>query len=296
MKSIFLSVVIICALAISGIGGTLATWSDSETSPDNTIATGSVDLLVNGADDLPYGTGVPTKVEIEDMIPCRFYGPFEVELWDAGQHPDETTSAWIHIKKLVCDNVTPVHKSGYPDIYIPTTHPAYNDVYGDIKPEPELVAEYGGKVNCVTVPGIGTLGDDCSMATGITCAITEGPDGPDDGQLYSNVLDKFVCNELYLFELTPCTPRMIYLWFKLEQKREEAYGLDLIPDPPFDTEVDIADNNFGWDDPDYYEKCYYWQKFNDWVSWAYMKDKATFDMEFDISLLNHAGEIPPPIK
>ena len=289
MKSIFLSVVIVCALAISGIGGTLATWSDSEVSFDNTISTGSVDLLVNGADDEPWGTGVPAVVSIVDMIPCTWYYGGAVELWDAGQHPG-TSTAWIHIKKLVCENVLPKVGSGYRD---PSTGKPYSN---DLKPEPELVAEYGGKVNCVTVPGIGVTGDDCSMATGITLAITEGPSSPTDSPIIgmTNLLEKFVCNEMELFELTPCTPRTIYLWFKLEQKREEAYNLDLIPDPPGDLEPDIAGNNFLDSDPDYYEKYLYWQKFNDWVSWAYMKDKATFDMEFDISLLNHAGEIPDP--
>jgi len=39
MKSIVLSVVVISALLVGGIGGTLATWSDSETSEDNYIET-----------------------------------------------------------------------------------------------------------------------------------------------------------------------------------------------------------------------------------------------------------------
>ena len=53
MKSIFLSVVVICALVISGLGGTLAGWSDTEEAQDNVIVTGSLDLKVNGTDDAP---------------------------------------------------------------------------------------------------------------------------------------------------------------------------------------------------------------------------------------------------
>ena len=293
MKSIFLSVVIISALVISGLGGTLATWSDAETSIDNTISTGSVDLLVWDednkayADDLPWGTGVGAKVNIVDMIPCSWYGPYPVTLKEFGQHPDPLP-AWIHIKKLVCGNVLPKEGSGYAD---PSTGESYS---GDMKPEPELVAEYGGKVNCVTVPGIGVSGDDCSMGTGVTMNINSDPSGPTAGRVYyTDLLGKYVCNEKYLFDLTPCTSQTIYLWFKLSQAREEDAGYDFIPDPPWDQETDLAGNNFGYDD-DYYQNCLHWQKFNDWVSWVYMKDKATFDMEFSVSLLNHAGTIPPP--
>jgi predicted ribosomally synthesized peptide with SipW-like signal peptide len=57
------------SLVLAGVGGTLATWSDSETSEGNYIETGSVDLLVANCDadwqnpgefkdDEPYGVGL----------------------------------------------------------------------------------------------------------------------------------------------------------------------------------------------------------------------------------------------
>lgn len=64
-----MSLLVVGSLVVAGIGGTLATWSDSETSYNNVIETGSVDLLVAkcdadwqnaGAfkDDLPWGVGL----------------------------------------------------------------------------------------------------------------------------------------------------------------------------------------------------------------------------------------------
>jgi predicted ribosomally synthesized peptide with SipW-like signal peptide len=226
MKSMFLTVVVICALAVSGVGGTLATWSDSETSPDNYIETGSVDLLVNGADDPPWGTGVPTKVEVQCMIPCKIYGPFEAELWNAGQC-DFPSEAYIHIKDAECSNIPPKDGSGYA---CPDT--------GDLKPEPELVAEQGGKVNCTEVPGIGVTGDDCSMKSHVYMWIMLDDTVPEidvtydrDVCVFQGKIIESVCQEYYLFDLMPCEPRTIYFWFHLQQEPEETYGLNLIPNP-----------------------------------------------------------------
>lgn len=278
MKSMFLSVVIICALAISALGGTFATWSDSETSWGNYIETGSVDLKVNGEDDEPWGEGVDVKVDIECMVPCKWYGPFEVELWNAGQCED-ASRAYIHLKNMVCSNILPkVHPvtgetTGYAD---PSTDQPYS---GDLKPEPELVAEYGGWVDSVYVTGIGAEGDDCSMGTHVDMCITTDMVDPStvgfanvlvnpDGVILRDKLGKWDCKELYLFDLEPCEPRTIYLWFHLQQFNEDAYG-DFIADP----------GEEGYDE-------LHWKKFNDWPSWSMMKDRVDFDLEFDLWLVD----------
>jgi predicted ribosomally synthesized peptide with SipW-like signal peptide len=263
MKSILLVAVVICALAIAGIGGTFATWSDSETSPDNYIETGSVDLLVNGADELPWGTGVPAKVEIECMIPCKVHGPYVVDLWNAGQCT-EPSHAYIHIKNADCSNAPPKAGSGYPD---PTT--------GAMKPEPELVAEHGGKVNCVEVPGVGILGDGCTMKSHVRMWITDDPTlvpdpaipYPDPRFIADAKILSLICHEIYLFDLEPCVPDQIYLWFHLQQPSEEEFGLNFIPN----------DGEPGYDPMEY-------AKFNDWPSWGLMKDRIDFEMEFDLWL------------
>jgi predicted ribosomally synthesized peptide with SipW-like signal peptide len=192
-KSLILAVVVVVALTLAGVGGVFATWSDSEVSHGNLISTGSLDLKVNGADDAPWGSGVPVKVSVTDMIPQKFYGPYEVELWNAGQG-QFPAHAYIHVKNITCSNVLPKVNpydpknpesggsacwyenhgpdatTGYPD---PSTGQPYS---GALKPEPELVAEYGGKVDCVTVPGVGVDGDDCSMGSGVRMIITNSTD------------------------------------------------------------------------------------------------------------------------
>jgi predicted ribosomally synthesized peptide with SipW-like signal peptide len=265
MKSVFLSVVVVCALAIAGIGGTFATWSDSETSMDNIITTGSVDLKVNGADDAPWGGGVPTKVKIECMVPCKVYGPYEVELWNAGVC-DTASRAYIHFKDMCCSNAPPKvdeagKTTGYPD-----------PVTGDLKPEPELVAEYGGKVDCRTVDGIGhAVGDDCSMKSHVAIMVTNDRAGEDVLIGWTKLID-IECLEIYLFDLLPCNARTIYLWFHLQQESEEAYGFDYFADP----------EDVGFDKLE-------WEKFNDWPSWSMMRDKVTFSMEFDLWLVDDPG-------
>jgi predicted ribosomally synthesized peptide with SipW-like signal peptide len=278
MKSIFLSVVIICALAISGIGGTLATWSDSETSFDNLIETGSVDLQVNYLDDKPWGAGVGPKVEIECMMPSVWYGPYLVELWHGGQC-DYPSKAFIHVKDVDCFNLDPKPETGYvgPD--------------GLWKCEPELVAEFGGKVNCVEVTGIGPEGDDCSMGSHVLMVVTDTPVppyevDPDRTVDLRDKLGKWECVEKYLFDLWPCQPRNIYLWFFLQQDSEEDWGKpDLIVHPDDMDPVPEGDK--------YDAALQHWMKFNDWPSWALMKDGVYFDMEFDLWL--DTSEIDVPI-
>jgi predicted ribosomally synthesized peptide with SipW-like signal peptide len=257
MKSIFLVAVVICALAIAGIGGTFATWSDSETSPDNYIETGSVDLLVNGADDAPWGSGVPTKIDIDCVIPCKWHGPFPVDVWNASQDCMPPSELYIHVKDVCCANTPPKAGSGYAD---PNT--------GVMKPEPELVAEYGGKVNCVEVPGVGVMGDDCTLADHIGVVIVK--DDPFFGPvLFDGKLGELVCNEVYLCDLEPCNEQTLYFWIHLQQPAEEDFGMNFIPN----------DGEPGYDPMEY-------AKFNDWPSWALMKDAISFDMEFDLWLVD----------
>jgi predicted ribosomally synthesized peptide with SipW-like signal peptide len=268
MKNVFLSVVLIGALIVAGLGGTLATWSDSETSEFNYIETGSVDLQVNFADDWPWGTGVGPKVELSCMIPQKWYGPFPVDLWNAGQC-EQPSSAYIHVKNVECSNIPPKEGSGYP-----------GPITGDLKPEPELVAEFEGWVNSVYVNGIGPEGDDCSMGTHVNMIITLTPlppNDPDSEILLIDKLGKWECKERYLFDLWPCEPRTIYFWFLLQQFSEDDLGLpDLIVHPDDMTPVPTGD--------EYDAALRHWLKFNDWPSWSMMKDRADFEMEFDLWL------------
>jgi predicted ribosomally synthesized peptide with SipW-like signal peptide len=263
MKSIFLSVVVISALLVGGIGGTLATWSDSETSEDNYIETGSVDLKVNDCDDEPWGTGVLAKIDVNCVIPCKIYGPFPVDVWNAGQCT-EPSELYIHLKDYCCDNAPPKPGSGYPDPLQPAV----------MKPEPELVAEYGGKVNCTEVPGVGIMGDNSTLAEHIyVWIIKEDPNPPDTCDpaaiLWEGKMDGLICNEVYLCDLEPCNEQRLYFWIHLQQPSEEDFGLNFIPN----------DGEPGYDPMTH-------AKFNDWPSWALMKDATSFDTEFDLWLVD----------
>jgi predicted ribosomally synthesized peptide with SipW-like signal peptide len=254
MRNIVLSLVMVAVLVAASVGGTFAMWSDSETSENNIIRTGSIDLKVNGQDDAPWGAGVPTKVNIDCMIPCKWYGPYEVELWNAGQC-EAPSSAFIHIKDACCGNVLPKE---HPETGESTGYPCPET--GDLKPEPELVAEFGGKVDCREVPGIGRTGDDCSMLSHVEMMVVDAVTGEIylEGKMINNV-----CEEIYLFDLMPCEPRTILLFFHLQQDSEEMYGHDIFP----------AEDPHSW-------------KFNDWPSNALMKDKVVFSMEFDLVLID----------
>lgn len=299
-RNIILAVVVVVALTIAGVGGVFATWADSEISHDNIIRTGSLDLKVNGADDEPWGTGVPLLVDIECMIPDKYYGPYKIELWNAGQC-QFASHAYLHLKSYNCSNIEPKinpYPKGGSAYWAPnatTGYPAPDDDpnAGQLKPEPELVAEHGGKVNCVTVPGIGAVGDECSMGSHIWMYVTgtvDAPLTPNVDIIYASTFEKWLCKEIYLFDLMPCVSKTIYLWFYMEQESEELWGYDLINPDPGDKEFpDQTTDPIG-----YAAAMLHWQKFNDWPSWALMKDQVVFDLEFDLWLEDTPGGVVNP--
>lgn len=193
MKQVLLAIIVILALASVSVGATLADFSDTETSRDNLIAVGSLDLKVNGEDDPEVGP----VIEITNVTPCQIYGPFNYQVRNDGEArlPDGSIPPaylYIHFKQLACANVNPPNPLyAYEDVNITT---------GDkLKPEPELVAEYGGQIDCTWVDGVGRLGDNSTMPsyTGITVCF--------DGNLIidDQKLDDLECQEIYLGELEP---------------------------------------------------------------------------------------------
>jgi len=276
MKSIFLAAVVICALAIAGVGGTFATWSDSEESMNNQIITGSVDLQVNGKDEGPYGVGLGQIIYIDCMVPCKWYGPYKVTLWNAGIHDNKIPAhAYIHFKNYCCGNALPKEGSGYAETGT-----------GAMKPEPELVAEHGGKVDCVTVPGVGIQGDNCTMMSHVECKITSDRAG-NNVLVSQQPMINLLCKEIYLFDLKPCNEKNIFLWFKLKQDNEEYFGYNFIKHP---TELGLTPGT-----PEYNNAYLHWLKFNDWPSWGLMRDMLVFDVEFDLWLdCEGLGPSPTP--
>jgi predicted ribosomally synthesized peptide with SipW-like signal peptide len=112
-KLLLVALVVVGSLGVAGIGGTLATWSDSETSYNNTVETGSVDLLVAkcdadwanpGAfkDDDPYGQGLEPCFDAP-LAPGANYTCYSL-LWNAG---DIDAAAYLHINNVSGGNTLP---------------------------------------------------------------------------------------------------------------------------------------------------------------------------------------------
>ena len=108
-KRLLMSLVLVSSLVFAGIGGTFATWSDSETSEGNYIETASVDLLVAkcdadwqnpGAfkDDTPYGVGLDPCFDTS-LAPGN-YVCYSL-LWNAGSIG---AVAYLHIKTVSDSN------------------------------------------------------------------------------------------------------------------------------------------------------------------------------------------------
>lgn len=223
MKSIFLSVIVVCALAIAGIGGTLAGFVDTEESLNNSITTGSLDLKVSDGhgwqDDPEYGAGLPTLITLTDVMPGKLYETVYY-VCDMGQavNPDGTPEpAYLYfiIKNMCCANVNPTHPG-----------PFYEDTAVNgaekMKTEPEMVAEYGGKVDCQTVAGIGGLtGDGCCMRSATQVRVFL------DGKRVVNwmtLLDLQTAGYVYLGEIMPCGAlHTIKLQFRVPQVEDTTW-------------------------------------------------------------------------
>ena len=182
MKNIILSVVVLSALLIAGVGGTLADFSDIEMSEDNYFSTGSLDLAVSNDLGREYnGENVPAIYEQSDAWPCcdksRFF-----DLENHGQGAQKEPRVYVHFKNFDCYWVQPkdlsviwVDANG--DVVAePANAPGAGKPQGDLpdfpKPltEPEYVAECGGLAgedvngNPVIVPGLGLCyGETCEL-------------------------------------------------------------------------------------------------------------------------------------
>jgi hypothetical protein len=231
MKSIFLSVVVVVSLVTAGIGGMLADFSDSEEEVGDILQAGSMDLKVNGADDpnvLPFAC--------RGMIPDKLYDVTKTVANDG----TIDGHLYIHIKNVIC---TETDDKGF-------------------KPEPEIVAEQGGKHGQKMVPG---LGERCDMEKHIMVEIwfmgkqvdLSDYDMNGDGVIK---LDEAECNQIYLGILPQCgVPEDVVFLFKIQDVPESYYGLDI------------------FDETDPHEI-----KWEHWPTNCYMGDTVTFDILFEL--------------
>jgi predicted ribosomally synthesized peptide with SipW-like signal peptide len=242
MKSVLLSVVVISALVVAGVGGTLADFSDIEKSENNVFEVGALDLKVS-VDDVEYDDpNVPFIMHASGAFPCCSKDAlFDVHNTGEGQG---TGYLYVHIKDVECYEVPGVkHPSG--------------------RTEPEDVAENGGWIGNVEVPGIGPLGADCTLGDYIEVVIEYDLDG--DGVIdlvvgdptYVNpvYLNDLVCNWIPLGELPNCNTRYGKISLHISDHAESEWGMDYFPD----------------DSP-----C------NDWPTNALQLDGASFTVEFGL--------------
>jgi predicted ribosomally synthesized peptide with SipW-like signal peptide len=275
MKNILLSVVVISTLLAAGIGGTFAHFSDTEEAFDNYLQTDEMDLKVStvtkvagqwvsgGEYDQP---NIPALVTKDDyMEPCLDYS-FHFDLHNVSEAI--TGYAYMHLKNPRCED-------------IPTK-------YGDPKPEPEIVAEQGGMVGQVEVPGIGDI--PCFLSRHIEVVSIEVQDmagntiatvdlTPYDTDPANNVvkMNELICHNIPLCEIPACNSVVVLIDFHLQDIDEDdliAEGLLTGPTPP-------APGDGGWfdgTDPDMQKKCW-----DHWPSNALQKDKILFDILFSLS-------------
>jgi predicted ribosomally synthesized peptide with SipW-like signal peptide len=239
MRNVFLSLLVVGALAIAGIGGTLADFSDSEEEIGDTLQAGSMDLKVDGKDDpnlLP--------ASIRGMVPEKSY---HIQKTVSN---DGTIDGWlyIHIKNVFCEETD---DKGF-------------------HPEPEFVAEEGGKHGQEMVPGVGVR---CDMQKHIlveidydgnpvdlSCFDTDG-----DGKV---MLSELECNQILIDQLEACGAEHTFrIGFILLDVPEEYYDLDI-----FD-ETDPSEVMFNW-----------------WPTNCYMGDTVNLDILFE--LLQTDYELP----
>jgi hypothetical protein len=247
MKHLLLCLVVIAALAVAGIGGVLADFSDSEEEMGDLLQAGSLDLTIDGEND-------PNLVEFElwPMIPEKVIQVTR-ELKNMG-----TIDGWLymHLKNSLHEEANDKDLNG--DGIIDSLD----------MPEPEGVAEQGGIVGGQTVPGL--VGILVAMQNYVGVNIEYGPlVGPkqaiDLSSLDTNgdlrvTINELECNQVLLGKLPACGEayEMTYL-FTLYDVPESDYGFNI------------------FDETDPHEV-----KWEHWPTNAYQGDKVTFDVLYEL--------------
>jgi hypothetical protein len=245
MKNILLSVVVIGALVVAGVGGTLADFSDSEEEMGDIVQAGSLDLKVNGENDpnvLPF--------EIKTVIPDKWYDVSKT-VANVG-----TIDGWLylHVKNVLCteSNDKDLNGDGVIDLLD--------------NPEPENVAELGGKHGQKMVPGLGVRCDmekhiEFEIWYGKTGAMTQvdlsAYDANGDGKIK---MDEIECEQILIDQLPQCGEEFIVnFMFMLQDVPEEYYNLDI------------------FDETDPHEVKWNW-----WPTNCYQGDTVSFDILFEL--------------
>ena len=260
MRSIFLTVVVVCALAIAGIGGVFANYQDIEVSSGNYMETGDLDLKVSypsGANAMWYDTPVPAIVTGNNFMPECMDKSFHFDLHNVGDYDQGTGYVYMHFKNLVFEDTG--------------------------KTEPENVAELGGVIGeledgtIITLPGANALGLNWGTGAGgelaehLRVLIFTSPTGDDLSWVPLDLsaydlnddahikLDELVCNQILLGTLASDEEMFVYVSIMLQDIDEDDLGYSY-----FDATIAAE------------------RKWEDWPTNALQNDKVTFDISFEL--------------
>jgi predicted ribosomally synthesized peptide with SipW-like signal peptide len=266
MKNIVLSVVVISALIAAAVGGTLADFSDIETSKDNTFETGSLDLKVSqtigGVTTYYDDPNVPTLLKVANAMPECLSKDVAFDLKNDGKYDQGTGYVYIHFKNLVCEDTG--------------------------KTEPEIAVEEGttpiGELDDGTfVYAVPPLGTDwgttaaCELADHVDVRIAVSTQGPNGGFVDVDLsaydangddnikLGELLCWQILLSELGSQKTIWVEIYFRLQDIPEGDLGYDLFP----------AGN-----------------KFEHWPTNALQDDQMKFDISFE--LFQFVKQVPMP--
>lgn len=106
-----LAIIVVISVALATVGGTTATWSDTETAEGNVVETGSLDLLVakcaegwascgEFSEDQPWCSGLQPCFDIPEAELCMTYACYLL-LWNAGCVDGV---AYLHVKNVNVSN------------------------------------------------------------------------------------------------------------------------------------------------------------------------------------------------
>ncbi len=260
MKNIFLSVVVICALAVAGIGGTLAGMSDTDRSLENYFEVGNMDLKVSvGQNGVEYDDPVPAIVDAGLVWPCES-ADFNWNVHNLSDNTDETAYVYMRIKDFSCYEV-------------------YTTKFPDFRPEPEVVAENGGWLANTYITGLGPWGQNCTLADFVEIMITyensimAGTNTPwgGTGTVYLSDMipadwepgdDPDTILWIYLGELDGCETGYGDIALHISNWSEEEWNTR------FGTSLDYFANDL---------------PFNDWLTNLFQNDGVDFTIEFALT-------------
>jgi hypothetical protein len=243
LKNVILALGVIGALVAGLLGGVFADFSDSEEEMGDVLQAGSLDLKVNGEDDpnvLPFS--------IKGMVPDKVYDVTKT-VSNVG-----TIDGWLylHIKNVICIEDNDKDLNGDGSITVPEDNP-----------EPENVAQWGGKHGQKQVPG---LGEACDMEKHMELVNINWNGTPVDISQYDLngdgkvKMDEIECNQILIAQLPACGEVFeVNFEFMLQDVPEEYYDLDI------------------FDESDPHEIKWNW-----WPTNRYQGDKLTFDILFEL--------------